>query len=74
MITRSSLTPAETKDEQVSGVAGSVAASGLQRSRFSVSRMSTLPVLGSVATEVCEASRPSALAEPVKSRAAAAGV
>ena len=35
----------------MSAVAGSVAASGLQRSRFSVSRMRTLPVLGSVETE-----------------------
>ena len=68
------MTPAATKDEHVSGVAGTVAASGLQRSRFSVSRMSTLPVLGSVETEVCEASSPSALAEPLKSRAAAAGI
>ena len=74
MITRSSRTPAETNDEQVCAVAGTVAASGLQRSRFSVSRISTLPVLGSVETEVCEASSPSALAEPGNSVAAASGM
>ncbi len=74
MIRRSSFTPADTNDEQVSAVAGSVAASGLQRSRFSVSRIRTLPVLGSVEIDVCDASRPRALAEPLKSVAAADGM